>query len=224
MPLIVKRLSTMLWHLLRQAFSATFRGLVVVSVILSVAWAAGGDAEKTGDNLQIALPLLAWGCAAANGDGAEYLGRYLVMFGAAHGMKQAFGDAAFNQRPGGGSQGMPSAHTSTAVLGASRLISDCVGNNLIVQAVVTLAAGFVGASRIDAGAHTIWQVLYGAILGLVCDRAFGKNSVARRWLVRWVRQMLKGRVAPTAYPDVSAERPAVVAADPGAGSGKGGSV
>lgn len=169
--------------LMRRVFAGMLRrSVVVLGVIAIVAALSQGKVEKTGDNLQIALPLLAWGCAAANGDGVEYLGRYLVMFAAAHGAKRAFGDAEFNKRPHGGEHGMPSAHTSTAVLGASRLVSDCVAGNVFVQSAAILSAGFVGASRIDAGAHTIWQVLFGAILGLVCDRAFGRGSRSRRWL------------------------------------------
>lgn len=159
------------------------RSIIVLGVIVIISAVSQGKVEKTGDNLQIALPLLAWGCAAANGDGVEYLGRYLVMFVAAHGTKQAFGNSQFNIRPNGGDRGMPSAHTSTAVLGASRLVSDCLAGNVVVQSAVILSAGFVGASRIDAGAHTIWQVLVGAILGLLCDRAFGRRSRLRRMLV-----------------------------------------
>lgn len=110
------------------------------------------------------------------------------MFLIAHGVKQASGDADYNRRPNGGAQGMPSAHTSTAVLGASRLARDCVSGNPIVQTVTLLSAGFVGTSRVDAGAHDIWQVLAGAILGLICDRAFGKTNAARIWLVNRFRR------------------------------------
>lgn len=170
-------------RLMRLVFAGMLqRSIIVLAVIGIVAAMSQGKVEKTGDNLQVALPLLAWGCAAANGDGVEYLGRYLVMFAAAHTAKRAFGDAAFNIRPNGGDHGMPSAHTATAVLGASRLVSDCLAGNLVVQSAAILSAGFVGASRIDAGAHTIWQVLFGAILGLLCDRAFGRRSRLRRKL------------------------------------------
>jgi membrane-associated phospholipid phosphatase len=180
---------------MRRIFAASIRGFVVMAVIVTVVANAGGKVEKTGDDLQVALPLLAWGCAAANGDGVEYLGRYAVMFLSVHGMKRAFGDAAFNQRPNGGGLGMPSAHTSTAALGASRLVGDCLAGNPVAQAASVLAAGFVGASRVDVGAHTIWQVLAGAILGLVCDRAFGRGSRARAWLLAWVLQPLRRRFA-----------------------------
>lgn len=66
--------------LMQQLFAASVRGLVVMAVIVGVALVSGGKAEKAGDDLQIALPLLAWGCAAANGDGAEFFGRYLGCF------------------------------------------------------------------------------------------------------------------------------------------------
>ena len=160
-----------LCKMLKQMFLGPLRGLVVSAVILAVAASAAGIAEKTGDRLQVALPLLGWGCAAANGDGLEYLGRYLTMFALAHGTKHVLGDARINQRPHGGGQGMPSAHSSTAALGASRLVSGCLSGHPAAQMVSILAAGFVGVSRIGAGAHDIWQVLAGMILGLVCDRA-----------------------------------------------------
>jgi membrane-associated phospholipid phosphatase len=176
-------------NLLKRLFLGALRGLIVPGVILAVAASAAGLAEKTGDRLQVALPLLGWGCAAANGDGLEYAGRYLVMFGLAHGSKRVLGEAPINRRPHGGGQGMPSAHSSTAALGASRLVSDCLAGQPVAQAVSVLAAGFVGASRISAGAHDIWQVLAGIILGLVCDRACrgafgGLAARLRRWLPR----------------------------------------
>lgn len=185
---LVVRLATVPGRLLKLVFSAAWRGFVVLTVIGFVAAATAGKVEKTGDNLQVALPLLAWGCAAANGAGVEYLGRYAVMFFAAHGTKAVLGDSDINHRPYGGSKGMPSAHTSTAVLGASRLVSGCLTGNPLIKGVVIISAGFVGASRIDAGAHTIWQVLAGAIFGMICDLAFGKGSVSRRWLIGRLRR------------------------------------
>ena len=174
--------------LMRQAFQGFLRRSLVVLVVIAIAgMLSQGKVENSGDNLQVALPLLAWGCSIANGDGVEYLGRYLAMFAAAHGAKRVFGDARFNIRPNGGGKGMPSAHTSTAALGASRLVGDCLKGNFFVQSAVVLAGGWVGASRIVAGAHTIWQVLFGAILGLVCDRAAGRGSRLRRWIQRLLR-------------------------------------
>ena len=164
------------------------RGLLVSGVLALVMVFGAGRIEKTGDDLQVALPLLAWGCAAANGDAVEYLGRYLVMLGSVHSAKWAFGDAVFNRRPNGGSFGMPSAHTATAVLGASRLAGECLAGSPVAAAVSVLAAGFVGGSRIVAEKHDLWQVLIGAAAGLLADRAFGKGSRSRNWLRRRLRR------------------------------------
>jgi membrane-associated phospholipid phosphatase len=181
---LLKEATYAAFQVIKYFFAATRRGFITMLILLCVVFATGGRVEKTGDKLQVALPLLAWGCAAANGDALEYLGRYAVMFVSVHSAKLALGSAQINQRPNGGDKGMPSAHTSTAALGASRLVQDCLAGNPVVQTATVLAAGFVGASRIDAGAHTIWQVLMGAIVGIFCDRAFGKKSTWRVWLRR----------------------------------------
>lgn len=172
----------------QKLWSVGLRGFLVTGVLSLVLAFGAGRIEKTGDDLQVALPLLAWGCAAANGDAVEYLGRYLVMLGSVHSAKWAFGDAVFNRRPNGGSFGMPSAHTSTAVLGASRLAGECLAGNPVAAAVAVLAAGFVGGSRIVPGKHDLWQVLIGAAVGLLADRVFGKGSRAREWLRRRLRR------------------------------------
>ena len=137
------------------------------------------DGEGIGDNLQIALPLLAWGCEAMNGNGPEYLLRYVAMWTTLHGTKQALGHAEINQRPNGGIHGFPSGHTSTAVFGASSLVQSCIGEQPIVKGVIITAAAFVGTSRVESNWHDIWQVLAGVGLGWVSDRAFRKNVRVR---------------------------------------------
>ncbi|SMO39173.1 phosphatase PAP2 family protein [Paracoccus laeviglucosivorans] len=153
---------------------------VVIAVLMGVLLLTGPRAERLGDRFQVVLPLLAWGCQAVNGKGAEYLLRYGVMFTGLHSMKQGFGDAEINRRPNGGNAGMPSGHTATAVFGASALLHDCAMGSAPVRAAVVLAAGFTGASRMDAGAHTIWQVLFGALWGLGCDRALRHHAPSRQ--------------------------------------------
>lgn len=163
----------------------------VILALLALALAAGSlRPERVGDRLQVALPLLAWACAANRGEAAEYLLRYGVMFVSAHGAKQGLGGAQMNRRPNGGAEGFPSAHTSTAVLGASRLASDCLALHPLGQAAVVFAAAFVGGSRIEAGKHDIWQVLAGALLGLACDRALRRPTPVRARVARGL-----GRVA-----------------------------
>lgn len=163
------------------------RGLAVVHLVLGAIVATlvltEPSVRRYGDNLQIALPLLAWGCSATSGGGKEFAVRFVTMFGITHGSKRLLGDAPVNQRPNGGDEGFPSGHTSAAALGASSLAHDCLRKNPVAQGVVLLSAAFVGGSRIEVGAHTIWQVLAGGLLGWGCDRLLRANSAARRWVV-----------------------------------------
>ena len=144
--------------------------------------------EKLGDTYQIVLPVLALGCSAVNGQAVDFFVRYWVQWGIVHGSKAALGDAKINQRPNGNYSGMPSGHTATAVPGASNLVHECLTGSPWVKGVVILTAGFVGGSRIESEAHTIWQVLAGALVGWLTERAFRKMSPlawmrqARQWL------------------------------------------
>ena len=169
-------------RLLKPLFLGALRGFLISALIIAVVLVTGGRVEKTGDRLQVALPILAWGCAAANGEAAEYALRYVVMYGLAHGTKAALGEAPVNRRPHGGGGGIPRARPAAAVLGASRLVGDCLAGNAVAQSVTLLAAGLVGGSRIAVGAHDLWQVLAGAVLGLVCDRLARRGSRLRRWI------------------------------------------
>ena len=136
--------------------------------------------NATGTICRSPLPILALGCSALNGQAGEFFLRYVVMFFSVHGVKRGLGEIPLNTRPHGGSHGFPSAHTSTAVLGASSLVHDCITSSPLVRGLILVAAGFTGASRIEAGAHNIWQVLAGALFGWACDRAFRRNRVVRR--------------------------------------------
>lgn len=164
-------------------------GLLVVAVLLTPP-----RVERYGDTIQIALPVLALLCEANTGSGGEFLARYAAMFTIAHGTKIILGETGMNRRPAGGGEGFPSAHTATAVLGASSLVQGCLRNQPVAQGIVLLAAGFVGGSRIDAGKHDIWQVMAGALLGWGCDRALRRPS-RRRDKVRDRLQSLTVRIA-----------------------------
>lgn len=157
------------------------RAQVIALVLALVVVVTPPSARIHGDRLQVALPLLAWACAGSTGRQAanEFFLRYLTMVAITQSAKRGLGDAPINRRPSGSLQGFPSGHMSTAVLGASALVHECLRNAPGVAAGVIVAAGLVGASRIEAGKHDIWQVLAGAILGLVCERAFRKPSAAR---------------------------------------------
>ncbi len=139
-------------------------------------------AERYGDRLQVALPLLALGCAVVTGGAGEYLIRFVALEVVVHGSKNGLGDMAINQRPSGGIHGFPSGHSAAASFGASALVHECIQKSPIVKAVAIIAAGFVGASRIEAEKHNIWQVLVGIITGYVIERAFRRNQRVRGWL------------------------------------------
>ncbi len=137
---------------------------VMALLALAVALSAP-DAERIGDRLQIALPVAALGCAVATGGVGDYLLRLAVLEVGIHGTKAALGELELNRRPNGGGRGFPSGHTAAASFGAVRLVQHCVSASPLVQGAVLLAAAFTGASRIEAGAHDIWQVLAGALWG-----------------------------------------------------------
>lgn len=167
-----------------KAVVSRFRMWLVLGVLALTVATAPRHAEQIGDRLQLALPMAAWGCAAVNGQAGEYALRFLAMWVATHGTKAALGDAPVNIRPHGGGNGFPSAHTSASVFGASSLVHDCVAGNPWVQGVVILSAGYVGASRMEARAHDVWQVLFGALYGWLFERLLRRPSRARTVAVR----------------------------------------
>lgn len=161
----------------------------ILALLAMAALAGPITAERIGDRLQVALPLVGWVCAATAGGGPELLGRYVVMFTAAHASKRLLGDAEANLRPTGRPNGFPSAHTATAVLGASAIARDCLARLPAARAAVLLSAAFVGGSRIDARQHDIWQVAAGAALGWGCEAGLRGNTRARHALAGFLRNL-----------------------------------
>ncbi|MEO1562130.1 MAG: phosphatase PAP2 family protein [Pseudomonadota bacterium] len=162
--------------------------VVTVTLALTAVLSAPRGVEKIGDNLQIALPLLGWGCSIINGQGADYFVRFLTLNVFIHGSKQGLGYAEINMRPNGGDEGFPSGHTSAAAFGASNLIYMCVQKNHWVQGAVLISAAFVGGSRIEANKHDMWQVLAGMFLGWLTDRLFRKTPGPLKRLRAWMNE------------------------------------
>lgn len=152
------------------ALRAVGRVHLVLLVLAVVLLLCQPTARRYGDRLQIALPMIAWGCAALNSSAAEFAARFLGMMVVTHTSKAALGNARINQRPSGGDKGFPSAHTAAAAFGASSLVSDCLSSHPTAKAIIVISAAFVGASRIDTRRHDIWQVLAGGLLGWGADR------------------------------------------------------
>jgi membrane-associated phospholipid phosphatase len=152
----------------------------LVLVVLAVAaLTCEPTARRYGDRLQGVLPTLAWGCAALNRSGSEFAARFVGMMVVVHGTKNILGDAEINERPNGRAEGFPSGHTAAAAIGASALVHQCIAAHPVAKGVVIMSAAFVGASRIDAGKHNIWQVLAGGLLGWAFDRGLRRQSRLR---------------------------------------------
>jgi membrane-associated phospholipid phosphatase len=169
---------------MRGFLSLIARAPVVAALLAFAALAGPLQSEKVGDRLQVALPLLAWACAGRSGEGGEFFLRFAAMFTVAHGAKRTLGDRSPNLRPSGGGEGFPSAHSAAAALGASALVHGCLRVHPAVQAAAVISAGFVGASRIEANRHDIWQVLAGVLLGWGCDRALRRPTPLRAAVAR----------------------------------------
>ena len=158
------------------------RGMLIFVIL--VALVTGRDPEKLGDSFQIALPVLALGCAVADGSALRLVGRFVLLEVFVRTPKLTLGMHPINLRPNGQDQGFPSRHTAAAVFGTTALVQSCLKNAPSAQAVAIMAGGFVGASRIEAGKHTIWQVLAGALVGWLAQvLALGAfdRLVARVW-------------------------------------------
>src|SRR5574343_727914 len=105
-----------MWSKIRACLSR-WRNAVVIGVIaLTVIGVLVAPAqrksvpERIGDQVQIALPMVAWGCSAVNGKATEYDVRFVAMWLATHGTKHGLMQAPIHIRPNGGDQGFPSAH------------------------------------------------------------------------------------------------------------------
>lgn len=175
-------------------------GLVhlVLAALVAVLVVTKPRLSRYSDSLQVALPVLAWGCAATEGGGREFGLRMAVLLGVTHGSKALLGDAALNIRPNGRAGGFPSAHTGAAVFGASALAQGCLAGSPVGQVAVLAAAAFTGASRLALAEHGVWQVLGGALLGWLCSRLMRRGRVRQRLIRGWsaTRSALRRRLSP----------------------------
>lgn len=185
-------LITDLFARLRAGMGLRERAVAVLLILAITVAATGRGVERVGDNLQIALPLIAWGCTALNGNAREFAGRFLVTMAAVHAIKHGSGDAELALRPSGGELGMPSGHTAAAAFGASSIVNDCLKGNVIVAGITVLAAGFVGVSRVEAEKHDAWQVFWGGLMGWAGDRALRRRSPARAYAGRKLSRAAAG--------------------------------
>lgn len=152
-------------QLVKQMLVLQLRAILFVCAFLALVFGVGRNVERVGDYLQVLLPVAALGCAIAEGRGAQFFGRYLLLEVGIKGPKYVLGDLPINQRPSGGTKGFPSGHTAAATFGATALASSCMSQTKVTQGVVLAAAAFVGGSRIQEEKHTLWQAMAGGIWG-----------------------------------------------------------
>jgi len=154
---------------------AKWRHAVILGVLVGALVSVPPVPERWGDRLAWSLPILAGGCAIVNGTWPELALRFVAMEAVVQGSKTALGEAGINARPRGGYRGFPSAHSAHAAFGVSALVHECVAGNPLMRGGLIVAAGFTGASRVEAGAHNAWQVLAGWIVGVGFERLFRRR-------------------------------------------------
>ncbi len=148
------------------------------------------ELERTGDYLQVGIPLVALGLTFLmggeneEGAGSSYAGsglaldtEWLHMSGSPrHDLLLAIGRAELatyslkysidSERPNGGGQSFPSGHTSIAFVGAEFIRKEYGGWWGVPS---YLAASYVGFSRVETKNHWNSDVLAGAAIGILSN-------------------------------------------------------
>lgn len=157
---------------MKQTNSCTPLAIFVVLMLLtnpSFAQSTEGI-ERTGDVLQIAIPLTAYGMTYLSDDAQgrrSFSNTFFSTMGTTYALKYSFPD----ERPDGGNLSFISGHTSVAFSGAT-FIQRRYGWKYGIPAY--LGAAFVGWSRVESGKHYTDDVLRGAALGILSAYVFTK--------------------------------------------------
>lgn len=129
------------------------------------------NVEKTGDALQIILPITAFSSTfiyKGNDHGhiqcVKTIGSTFIV---THSLKRIIN----KKRPNGGDFGFPSGHTSAAFSGAA-FIERRYGFKIGIPAYIL--ASYVGWSRVETNYHDYWDVIAGASLGIISGYIFTK--------------------------------------------------
>jgi len=139
-----------------------FMVMLLISLLFSNAAVASDAVERSGDILQIVLPVSGAGIALARDDKEGLI--QLAKSGAltlalTFGMKYTIPAT----RPNGGDHSFPSGHTSIA-FSSAEFIRERYGWNYGLPAYV--AASFTGYSRVESKRHYTRDVIAGAVIGI----------------------------------------------------------
>jgi len=129
---------------------------------------ASDSIEKSGDAVQVLIPVIAYGTTFYLDDTegrTQFYKSFFINLTVTHGLKYTID----KQRPNGSDRSFPSGHTSAAFQGAAS-IHKRYGLKYSVPAYI--GASFVGYSRIESEHHYIEDVLAGAAIGIVSSFYF----------------------------------------------------
>jgi membrane-associated phospholipid phosphatase len=167
-----------------QRLVGTTNAAIVVLLAVTV-MVAVPDNRRLGGHLQVVLPLMALGCAATRGRTVEILGRFAMLQIGIKLPKYLIGESSISRRPDGGDSGLPSGHTAVATFGAMQIITHCTALHPVTRAAAVASAAFTGGSRIEAGRHTLWQTMAGAVWGwAIACLPLASLRGAGRWMRR----------------------------------------
>jgi len=161
--------------------------LILVCLILILSLSAQDfDIEKSGDIIQIALPVSAFVSTIIWQNEQKPTFQFMktmgVSFVVTHGLKRIIN----KKRPNGGDFSFPSGHTSAAFTGAA-FIERKYGIEYGIPSY--LLASYVGWSRIHANKHDAWDVLGGAIIGIgsayIFTKPFKNTKVALSYIEKY---------------------------------------
>ena len=147
--------------------------LIILFYLLTITYVRAQviDIEKSGDIIQIALPVSAFFSTIIWQDDQKPTYQFMktmgVSFVITHGLKRIIN----KERPNGGNYSFPSGHTSAAFTGAA-FIERKYGLKYGIPSYIL--ASYVGWSRIHANKHDKWDVLGGAIIGIGSTYLFTK--------------------------------------------------
>jgi membrane-associated phospholipid phosphatase len=149
-------------------FNKFVKTVILISLLFFSSFAVTGDktkTEKTGDIIQLVIPLTGLGYSLATQDynGTwQFTKTYLSTVVLTQALKVTVGEERSTQLEGERGRTFPSGHTSSAFAGAS-FIQKRYGWE--AGAPAYMLAAFVGYSRVHAKKHNILDVCAAAVIG-----------------------------------------------------------
>ena len=145
--------------------------LVFGLIIIQSARAQSAFFEKSGDVLQVVLPAAAFGSTFIYKDGTKPTWQFAKTFGTTMILTHTIKRITDKRRPNGGYHAFPSGHTASAFTSAA-FIQKRYGWKWGAPSYVL--ASLTGWSRIESNHHDFWDVLGGAVVGILSAQVFTK--------------------------------------------------